>query len=167
MITQDELKAVLSYNPESGVFVWIKHCGPNASIGSVAGCVKRDGYVAIGINRRLYAAHRLAWVYMYGEIPAERHIDHIDRDRRNNRIGNLRLANKSQNAMNMGMMSTNSSGVKGVCFDKNRGKFMAYIGVDNKQLYLGRFASLDEARDAYEAASKKYHGDFGRVVATL
>jgi len=167
MITQDELKKNLNYDPESGVFTWIKRRGPNADIGSVAGCVKRDGYVAIGINKKPYAAHRLAWVYMYGEIPAGKHIDHIDRDRKNNRISNLRLANKSQNAMNMGMMSTNTSGVKGVCFDKNRGKFMAYIGIDNKQFYLGRFSSIDEAKDAYETASQKYHGEFGLVVATL
>lgn len=147
MLTQNELKEILDYNPETGEFIWkirkqkIKH-------GSIAGTINAYGYRQIAINGRIYRAHRLAWLYVYGYLPTKL-IDHKNRNRSDNKIANLREANKSENAQN-----TNA---RGYYFHKPSGKFLAQIRINGKQINLGLFVTEDEARATYESAKLKYH----------
>lgn len=99
-------------------------------------------------------------------IPKKRgfEVDHIDGDGLNNRRVNLRRTTRAQNGKNMQLSVANSSGFKGVCWDKRRGKWYAYIHVDRKQHPLGRFNSAEEAAEAYAEASKKLHREFGRIA---
>jgi len=99
MITQDKLKEILDYNQHTGLFTWKKiKKYSNRSVGDIAGSLSL-GYVVIGIDKKIYKAHRLAWLYVYGEFPKEQ-LDHINGNKEDNRICNLREANQSQNNFN-------------------------------------------------------------------
>ena len=120
MITIEQLKEVLEYNHDTGVFNWIKRNGPRAKVGDVAGC-KSDGYIVIKINRKRHPAHRLAYLYMTGNFP-ENLIDHINHIRDDNRWANLRDATNSQNGSNRVKGKNNTSGYKGVRWNKTTKK---------------------------------------------
>lgn len=112
MIKQEELKRVLTYDPDSGNFTFnIKKGGMN--IGDIAGYIQADGYRAISCNGIQYKAHRLAWLYMTGSFP-ENQLDHINMNKDDNRFSNLRKATRSQNNMNRRSYSNNKLGCKGV-----------------------------------------------------
>lgn len=163
LITQDELKERLHYDAESGVFTWINVISKRM-FGKAAGSKHKQGYVIIRVKNRAYLAHRLAWLYVHGCFPAAGlEIDHIDLDKKNNAISNLRLATRSQNMMNVGGSAYSSSGVKGVSFRKDLNKYASRIMVDNKPIHLGHFKTIDEAREAYENAARIYHGDYGNT----
>ncbi len=132
--------------------------------GAVAGRYNTDGdgYRQIGINRRLYKKHRLAWLYMTGAWPRHE-IDHINGDRGDNRFCNLREATASENRRNMRKRVNNTSGYKGVSLDAERGLWRARITVDGKDKLLGRFRSPERARIAYIFAAWDHFGDFARV----
>ena len=159
MITQSELKELLDYNSETGVFTWLKSTTKSVKVGSVAGGKNNRGYMRIGINKKRYLSHRLVWLYVYGYFP-KYDIDHINNNPSDNRLCNLREATTPQNQHNVKMMKTNTSGIKGVCFDKNRNKWMAQLQVNNKRIRLGRFDNLDDAKLAIENARIKYHGKY-------
>jgi len=89
-------------------------------------------------------------------------VDHIDRDGLNNRLANLRVVPHKQNARNMGLSDAHTSGFKGVSWHKDQKRWRAYIRVDGRQIHLGTFDSVADARAAYREASQKYHGVFGR-----
>jgi len=99
-MTQDELKRLLDYNPETGKFYWKTNTGGRIKVGNHAGTMRTDLYIQIGINKKLYQAHRLAFLYMTGEIPPL--VDHINRKPFDNRWDNLRSATKYENALNVG-----------------------------------------------------------------
>lgn len=120
---------------------------------------KENGYRYITIGGKQYLAHRLAWLYVYGEWPPQL-IDHIDGNRSNNRPANLRKATYSQNAANAKLHTRNTSGIKGVSYDKTKDRWQATITVNNKQLHLGRFKTKEEAKAAYMAAAKMHQGEF-------
>ena len=143
MLTQERLKELLFYNPETGIFTW-KVKRPKRSIGSVAGCVKVYGYRYISVDGTVYFAHRLAVLYMEGYVP-ENEVDHINRRRDDNRYGNLREATRQCNARNCSMNSNNSSLVKGVHYDNTRGKWFVQVGLDGPPRFLGRFGDFLEA----------------------
>jgi hypothetical protein len=103
--------------------------------------------------------HRL----ILGNVDTKLHIDHINGDKLDNRKSNLRVLTCSQNAMNRGPQTNNSSGYKGVVYDRSRNKWKAEIGVNKKRIHLGRFDSAEEAALAYNQASFKYHGEFGFI----
>jgi hypothetical protein len=107
----------------------------------------------------LYRAHRLAWLYVHGEWPRKL-IDHIDGDGLNNRIANLRLASAAENIINRVAQSNNASGIKGVSWHKASQKYQAVIHKDRRQIYLGLFATAEEASAAYTRASFEQHGAF-------
>ena len=159
MITQEILKEQLSYDAITGLFTFKKKKGGMLP-GSVAGYVQRDGYVAISINGVQYKAHRLAWLYLYGNFPPH-HIDHINMKKDDNRINNLREATRSQNYMNREVYSNNKLGVKGV--HMCGAKFRALIKKDGKQICLGIYKTLEDARAAYNNASELMHGEFSRL----
>lgn len=143
MLTQERLKELLSYDEETGSFVWLK----TNHKGKVAGCTEKDGYRVIAVDRRQYFAHRLAWLYVHGRFPVDG-IDHINRIRNDNRIANLREATPYENAQNVGMHPRNSTGYKGVVWHKSYGKFMARTTIKGKRVTVGFF---DDAKVAHEA----------------
>ena len=158
-LTAAQLRSRLSYNPVSGDLRWLN--GPRA--GKVAGCVCRStGYVHIKLNGYQYLAHRLAWLHHYGEWPAGE-CDHRDRKRSNNAVANLRECTPTQNRANAKLKTTNSSGFKGVCFDKRVSKYRAEIMVGGKKKWLGYFQDSADASLAYQAAAIAVHGEFALV----
>lgn len=159
MITQSDLKKQLTYDPDSGEFTFNFDKG-GMKKGDVAGYIQKDGYVAISVNGVQYKAHRLAWLYIYGGFP-DRHLDHINMVKNDNRLVNLRLATRSQNHMNRKVYSNNKLGVKGVHLVGK--KYRALIKKDGKQICLGLYKTLQEARFVYKQAAKKMHGEFSRI----
>ena len=163
MITQLQLKEVLVYDPESGIFTWISTRNNFRKAGSIAGSVNKFGYIRITIDEKRYMAHCLAWLYMTGEWP-KRDLDHQNLDKADNRWRNLREATRSQNIANTSLNSSNSSGVKGVCWHRRRKLWQAAITCDGRRIHLGYFDVLAEAGSAYELASKELFGEFARSV---
>ena len=161
MLTQEELKQKLSYDPHTGDFVWIVRTrgkGGMIEDGTKAGFIN-DGYVLIGIGRKKFFAQRLAWLYMTGEWPGFV-VDHKDRNRANNSFGNLRPATWIENCRNKSLRSDNKTGITGVSFDSARGGWAARIRVGEKYLSLGRHVEKQDAIDARLAAEIKYFGEF-------
>jgi len=159
MITQSELKEVLEYNPDTGVFTWKKTVNSRAVAGSVAGTKMNTGYVRITIKQKMYTAHRLAYLYMTGNFP-ENFIDHINHIKDNNRWSNLRDATNSQNLANQVKPKTNTSGYKGVYWNKVHKKWCAEIGYMKKKMHLGLYTTPQEAAEAYKKKAIEIHGEF-------
>jgi len=157
MITADELRECMRYEPDTGRFYWRKYCGPRALPGNEAGSLNPTGYIKITIRGIQYPRSKLAWLYTYSKWPTP-FIDHINRERSDDRIINLRQATRGQNNRNTKMRSNNTTGVKGVIV--NRGKFMVRINIRGKSIYIGRYDDLDDASQAYQIAATKYHGSF-------
>jgi hypothetical protein len=145
MITQELLKSRLHYNEETGIFTHITGKRNGRTIGENR---TKDWYIGTKIDRRYYLLHRLAWLYVYGVWPKSQ-IDHLDRDKGNNRISNLRLATTSENQQNVGIKSTNKSGRLGVYWAKHVGKWHAQIKLHGKRHHLGYFDDIDTAYAAY------------------
>lgn len=148
-MNQQKLKEFLDYNPETGNFYWKVNKANNTKIGQIAGCIKNNGYVYIRINWKSYLAHRLAFFYVNGRWPLDQ-IDHINHNRSDNRIVNLRECNSSQN-------QHNRKNSKGYSWHKGRKKYQAHIKINKISIYLGQFDTAEEARDCYLKAKCEYH----------
>lgn len=157
MLTREELKEFLSYDRDTGIFVWIKPSGNRVRSGDIAGNFD-NLYIKICISGRRYRAHHLAWLYEYGEFP--KLIDHINGNKTDNRIENLRLATTSQNAMNSKMFSNNTSGVKGVNWIASRNRWRVQIKRDGITYFGGRFKTIEEAEVAARNLRDRLHGEF-------
>jgi hypothetical protein len=158
LLTQERLKELLSYDPETGLFTWLVTRG-GAQAGKVVTHKEGSGYIQFTIDGKNYRACRLAFLYMTGEWP-KAHVDHIDRDVANDRWLNLRDATRSQNKANSGVYSNNFLGVKGVNKPSIGKKYRARIQVDSKPKHLGYFDTPELARAAYLDAAKQYYGEF-------
>jgi len=152
MLTQERLKEVLDYNPETGVFRWRESVG-NVQAGAEAGTPNDKGYIVIRVNGRDYKAHRLAILYTDGYMP-ENTVDHKDRVPWHNWRDNLREASQQCQLRNCGTRRDNSSGIKGVSWNKGGGKWQAMIRVDGQQKNLGSFNNPIEAAYARYAAEQ-------------
>lgn len=165
LLTQEELKSLSEYNPETGSFRALTQRG-TIKIGDIIGSVQVNGYRAASINNRKFYEHRLAWLYTYGHFPSgdKPFIDHVDGDRTNNKISNLRLCSNVNNTQNIKMKPTNTSGFKGVTWHKKSKKWMVRIrnGELGKVEYLGLFVLKEDASVAYESRAKEIHGEFYR-----
>ena len=174
-LTVDIVRELLDYNPETGEFrwkfrdrkwfesvsdrSWNSWNGKNA--GKIAGCVYSDGYRRIRIDNKDYLAHRLAWLYIYGEWP-QNHIDHINHQTDNNRIENLRDVTQSQNQWN-GSDRTGTSQYKGVSWAKHANKWVAHITINGKKKHLGLFIIEEDAAKAYDRAALQHFGIYANL----
>lgn len=155
MITQSELKQLFHYDPETGVFTWIRS-GTGRKTNKLAGWIDRVGYVRIEVHGKAYCAHRLAWLYVYGCWPTK-YIDHINRIKGDNRISNLRDVTKQQNLFNLDSRKGSTSSYLGVHLDRESNKYRASIRVNNKLYNLGRFNNEIDAHQAYLKAKAELH----------
>ena len=158
MVTQERLRELFTYDAVTGVFTRRKAVGRHGchKVSTVAGTRQNHGYIVITVDGRRYMAHRLAWLYQYGEWPTN-DIDHINEIKDDNRIVNLREATRAQNMQNVRLHKHNTSGYKGVSWLSRRGKWRAYIFVNYKQQHIGLFNSADAAREARVNAEKQWH----------
>lgn len=157
-ITQEELKSLLHYEPVTGEFTWKVSRGKGKA-GSFAGTPHSRGYVHIKISGKLYLAHRLAFLFMTGELPPAE-VDHVNGVKTENRWLNLRQATRTENQCNHRLRSNNSSGVKGVSWDKRRGKWQARVCIHGRDKHIGYFHDIEEADVAVQAARIALHGEF-------
>ncbi|MCD2451655.1 HNH endonuclease [Methylicorpusculum oleiharenae] len=156
LLTQERLKELLRYDPETGMFTWLASPANSVKVGAIAGSVNGKGYIHIKINSKTYRAHRLAFFYHFGRWP-KNDVDHMNGVKTDNRIENLRDANKSENQQNRGVQSNNTSGYMGVSYDKRKKKWKAEIMINRKTNRLGRFSTPEEAHAAYLSAKKELH----------
>ena len=156
-LTAEYLRSVLHYDQETGIFTWKVRTANRVKVGDIAGSQDGGGYLQIKLQSRLYLAHRLAWLHVYGEWPTDQ-IDHINRIRTDNRISNLREVTNKQNLQNAGKYSHNTSGHTGAYWDKRDSKWQAKIMHNRKQIHLGYFATIEEAIAARKAGELKYWG---------
>jgi hypothetical protein len=157
-LTIEEVRRLLNYDPETGLFTWaIPRRGVNIS--KPVGCVSNViGYRLIGLGFKKYYAHRLAWLWVKGEWPQDE-IDHINGNRDDNRIQNLREANRAANRYNARRRLDSTTGYKGV-IKLGEGRFRAIIKYDKKRFHLGVFRTAVEAHKHYIIAAQSLHGKF-------
>jgi hypothetical protein len=157
MLTQAELKQMFHYDSATGVFTRF----PNSRNKKHVKCnsYNKFGYLRIRIGDRQYAGHRLAWLYVYGKLPDDV-IDHINGNKADNRIVNLRDCSRLQNKFNTGIIKTNTSGYTGVRFRQNY--WLAEIRIHGKSRQIGKFATAEEASKCYNDYAKRLHGEFYR-----
>lgn len=181
MLTQKYLKECLKYNPDTGIFTWLKRPQSHFKLdrvgktwntrfsGKAAGFklivpATKDHYLKIGIGDKEYLASRLAWFYVHGEWPEI--IDHEDGNKLNNAISNLRNTTRQGNQQNLKRGIDNKSGQCGVCKEKRSGKWRAYINIKGKQKGFGLHDDFESAVSARKKAEKSYgfHPNHGRIV---
>ena len=174
-LTAEYARECLDYNPETGLAVWKTRPREHFfSVGSwkswngrFAGKSPRNinsfGYLRISINNTSYRLHLLIWLMMTGAWSLLE-VDHKDLNPINNRWDNLREATHAQNNQNKPMRPDNTSGYKGVTFDKSRNKWAAVIRNNGVQHHLGRFDTAQEAGAAYQRAAREHHGEFARIA---
>jgi hypothetical protein len=162
--SQERLRELLSYDEDTGVFVWREQRG-SVKKGSEAGCVSHHGrsdYLLIGVDGNCWYAHQLAILYVTGVFPFP-YVDHIDCNGLNNSFKNLRVCTQTQNNGNSRLSLTSASGMKGVTYHKYKKKWQAQIKYNNAYKYLGLFNTPKEAHAVYVEAAKKAFGVFARV----
>ena len=174
------LRNIIFYDHKTGKFTWLSRTPDmfefssgrtqeakcmafnSYKAGKPAGSLNKAGYVQIQINKRNCLAHRIAWIYHYGHAPTGQ-IDHINCDKTDNRIFNLRIATPSENSRNQIGKSTNTSGYKGVSWNKQMKKWLAQICSNNIAKHIGYFDTKENAYAAYCEYAKHLHGEFARV----
>lgn len=156
-VTQEELKKLVHYDPDTGVFTRLVRTSNRIKVGDVVGCSEpRHGYLVGHIKGDLYLMHRLAWMYVHGRFP-ENLIDHKNGIVWDNRISNLREASRGGNSQNLIKHKDNSSGYLGVYWSKAANKYVARICVKGKGYHLGCFVCPKEAYAAYRSAKENKH----------
>lgn len=164
VLTAERVREVFDYDKDTGLLTYKRNRGGPRVKGSVAGWVSRKsnwnggGYRVLSFNGREYAAHRIAWLWFYGR-EADGRIDHVNTDRDDNRIANLRESTHSENMANRRKQINNTSGYKGVAKSAGGKKWRATI----QQHHLGVFDTAEEAHDAYCRAAKETFGEFART----
>jgi hypothetical protein len=160
VLTAERVREALDYDPETGVFR-SKSTYRRSQTGKVVGASRTGGWISLNIDKKAHRAHRVAWLYVYGYMPP--YIDHKDGNPANNRLSNLRVATKQENARNR--RATSKCGLKGVSLDsrKTKAKWRARIKVDDKQIGLGYFETKEAAAAAYAVAAHQFFGEFART----
>jgi hypothetical protein len=170
-LTQDIVKELLYYNPETGEFIWktrdikwfscekYQKWWNTRFSGKIAGSQDKNGYTIIKSGGKNYKSHRIVWLYVYGYLPTNQ-IDHINGNPSDNRIKNLRESTQKENSRNMKIMRNNGVGYKGVSFDKPSNKYRARIRNDSREIFLGNFETPKEAHNAYCKKAQELFGEF-------
>ena len=179
MPSQEYLKECFDYNPETGILMWKQrpqhHYSTDTNfIGSnkrflnkVAGTLNKNmGYLSVKVQDSNFRVHRIIWKLVTGNEPLYE-IDHINNIRDDNRFINLREATSSENGRNRLMRSDNTSGVKGVCWDKESGKWLAQIWYDNKNMKVGRHRTIEQAEEAIRLKRIELYTDYYNHGETL
>jgi hypothetical protein len=150
ILTQARLKELLHYDPDTGLFTWLQPANRFSMVksGDRAGALNARGYIHIKVEGKSYKAHRLAWLYVHGRWP-EPAVDHINRDKADNRLCNLRQTNQLGNMQNKSAYRSNSSGYTGVSWHKQSQKWAAQIQYNGRNKHLGLFACPGQAHAAY------------------
>jgi len=158
----ERMKQFIKYDPETGDMTWVKVLSNRSKSGDrCGGNIDAKGYGRVCFDGKQYRAHRVAWALHYGSSP-DGIIDHINGNRLDNRICNLRIVDPVQNARNAGRGVNNTSGMVGVVWHKRAKKWVAQITVNRENKYLGLFTDFDSARQARLSAEDKYFGQFAR-----
>lgn len=156
-LTVETVLRYLDYSPKTGEFRWKSAPKHRPGLeGEVAGCLTTGGYVSIRVSGQTAQAHRLAWLVTHGVWPAG-DIDHVDGNRANNRITNLREASRSENMQNVRKLDSNTSGFVGVSWSARNRKWRAQIKHDNKVRHIGLFTDPRLAHEAYLAEKARLH----------
>jgi hypothetical protein len=182
-LSAEVVRGMLDYDPQTGALRW-KMRGPetfknfgkytaaqtckrwnSANAGKPAGNINQNGAVYIRISNKRYLAHRIIWLLVTGSWPLEE-IDHIDRNPSNNTWPNLRCATRSENGCNRRLHRNNTTGFRGVRFDKRKKQYFSSINVRRKNFFLGTFETPEEAYETYCVAAKKYHGTFSAIATS-
>jgi hypothetical protein len=164
-LTAERLRAVFAYSPTAGTLTRLVSNGRRWKVGSVAGTTHPLGYRLVTVDGITYPAHRLAWLHAYGEWPPDgMDIDHVNGDRSDNRLRNLRVATRTQNNANARRRVDDASGFKGVYLCRASGKWIASIRKAGKLTYLGRYQTPEEAHAAYLGAASRVFGEFARAA---
>jgi len=154
-MTANELRDLLIYDPATGHFIWKQRVAKCIQIGDIAGNTNKIGYVTIGLQKKVYKAHRLAWLYIHGNWPVGL-IDHINGIKSDNRIFNLRVVDETGNSENVRRPNKrNKSGFMGVIWFQN--KWRASITINKKTRRIGDYITPEEAHQAYLAAKREHH----------
>lgn len=161
-LTAARLRAVLSYDPATGIFTRRQTTCPRLKPGCAAGTTTVYGYVRVQVDGHIYPAHHLAWLHVHGEWPVGI-LDHANGERSDNRIANLRPATISQNKANSKLRQDNQSGFKGAYLAPN-GRWRAQIRCNGKLRSLGRFPTAEQAHAAYAKAAADLFGEFARAA---
>ena len=158
-ITRSELKSILHYDHETGIFTYIKTINSRTIVGNIAGSVDKSKYRVVGIDSKKYLAHRLAFLYMRGNLPKE--VDHINHIKDDNRWENLREVTKTENQRNRRVNRNSPLGYHGISIENN--KYRVRIKVDSILKSIGRYLTLPEAITARKEAEIKYgfHSNHG------
>ncbi len=158
--SKEALLERFAYDPESGVFTW-KITPPHTRVkpGDIAGTTDASGYRRLNVGHEPVLAHRVAWLFVHGRWP-EKYIDHANGNRADNRIANLRECDARLNQANKGLMCSNTSGVKGVYWDRDRKRWRAAIRAFGKKVSLGSFTSKEAAAAVYRQKAIELHGEF-------
>ena len=152
-LTREKLKEYLAYDINTGIFSWVERKGMRKPVGSEAGWVHPKGYRYIEFDGCAYFAHRLAFLYVLNRVPEQ--VDHKDRTKDNNRWLNLLPANNSTNQRNTGIRKTNTSGYKGVSYNKQKSKWIARITFRGVDTYIGAYQTREAAALARELKEKE------------
>lgn len=157
-LTQDEVRDLFDYDETSGWLIWKKPTSNRAASWSRAGNIDSKGYRRIGIKGHQYREHQIIWLWWYGEFPGHQ-IDHINFNRMDNRIKNLRVALRDDldNNQHRKLNRNNTSGHMGVRWHKAAQKWAARITVERKEIHLGLHLAIEDAIEAYQSAKRKYH----------
>ena len=158
-LSYERLLEVLSYSPETGAFTWRTDRPNGSKAGDAAGYLNSKGYVSIGIDGRIFAAHRVAFLYMKRSWPPK-WVDHKNRDRRDNKWTNIRVATPAENKRNCVRHRNNACGYKGVHYRAERDRWRAFIRVDGRLRHHGHFKSPEAANEAYCNAARLYFKEF-------
>jgi hypothetical protein len=156
-ITQQTLLNAFEY--KEGILYWKNPTSRSVKVGDKVGC-NNNGYRLLCINKQYIHAHRAIFIMHHGYSPEI--VDHIDNNKSNNKIENLRPATKAENAWNSKIHKHNTSGIRGVSWNKQTNKWRAAINVNGKALHLGRFNDIKDAENAVKLARQTYHGQFAR-----
>lgn len=151
ILNQARLKELLDYSPAHGAFIWRVSRSRLAFAGAPAGSKTNLGYVKIVVCGKSYAAHRLAWLYVHGQWPTSE-IDHINQNKADNRIANLRQVSRSENCQNK-----SDATLPGITWHKPTAKWQARIKINQKLIHLGVFQDIEDAKAARKQAEQKYH----------